>query len=80
MLGGSIFGTKCDRDKPFFLHKEGVNQIIMKNKITTHLDRKSQKLWLSFWNIPTSLRLTDRAFIIPVGGDVWSLFTYQTPA
>ncbi len=24
-LGPSISGTKCDRDKPFFSQKEGVN-------------------------------------------------------
>ncbi len=43
ILGPSISGIKCDKDKPFILQKEGVNQIVVRHKIRTQSVRKSQK-------------------------------------
>ncbi len=40
-LGPSISGTKCDRDKPFFLQKEGVFWVVLRYKIGTQSYRKS---------------------------------------
>ncbi len=40
MLDPIISGINCDGDKPFFLQKEGVNEIELGLKIATQLDRK----------------------------------------
>ncbi len=36
MLGPRLSGTKWDRDKPIFLQKEGVNQIVLRYKMGPH--------------------------------------------
>ncbi len=37
------YGTKCDRDKPIFLQKEGVNQIECRHNISTIFVTSSPK-------------------------------------
>ncbi len=52
-LGPSISGTKCDRDNPNYLQKEGVNRIVLRYKIGTQSDCKSQKWGSSLRTPPT---------------------------
>ncbi len=52
-VGPSISGTQCDRGNQFCLQKEGLNQIMMRHKMGTQSDRKSQKWGSSARTLPT---------------------------
>ncbi len=52
-LGPSISETKCERDKPIFLQKEGVNQITRRHEMGSQSDRRSQKQGSSLLNLHT---------------------------
>ncbi len=47
----SNFSRKCMNW--YFLQKKGVNQIKLRHKIGTQLDKNSQKWGSSLWNLPT---------------------------
>ncbi len=55
-LGQIISGIKCDRDKPIFLQKEGVNKIELGMKKGPNGIRECQKRGSIEWKFPTMFK------------------------